>query len=113
MKTVPDLIMNPCHFQMRAPKKIPSRRGGWRGDSVRPRRRTRSQTCGASLSKPPPTSGPDGPFPFQEGIWLPLSFPHHIAQLSGESTPKGHALNPEDRLKVVSQETQGQVAPRL
>ena len=43
-------------------RKSPPRRGGWR-----------SQTGWVVGSKPPPTPGPNGPFPSQEGIQLPFS----------------------------------------
>ena len=63
-----------------APKKIPLGRGGWRGDGGRPRQWLRSQTAQVVASNVLPTPGPDGPFPSQEGSWVPFSFALYSAQ---------------------------------
>jgi hypothetical protein len=106
MKTVPDLIMNPGHFQMWAPKKNPSLGGaGWRGDSSRLRLRPSSQTGWGAVSKPPPTQGVTARFKTGFGCHF-LS--HITSRGSAVSQLSRQALNPQDKLKVVSHKTQGQ-----
>ena len=104
MKTVPDLIMNPCHFQMRHLRKIPSE--GWLARRQRSPATADAQPDGWGVaSKQPPTPGPDGPFPSRRGFGC--HFLSHIEQLSGVAALKGHAIGLQDRVKVVSHKTQG------
>jgi hypothetical protein len=91
MKTVPDLIMNPGHFQMWAPKKNPSRGAGWRGDSGRLRLRPSSQTRWGVASKPPPPQGLTA-LSFTRGDSVAAFFPtsHCAAQQFRSSQGTGH-----------------------
>ena len=103
--------MNPGHFQMRRLRKSPL--GGLAGaatavarDGGRAARRVGRRFEAA-------TPGPDGPFSSQRGFGC-----HFLSHITSRSSAvlqlSSYALNPQDRLKVVSQERQGTVAaPRL